>query len=95
MRRGVLKILHRSSFSPRVDALAVRSLRFITTKKAVESFYAEFGEHFRPFTLSGSGDFHHLTAVFTRQIKEPFAISLLIITLTGTFALLIGPVARG
>ncbi len=59
----------------RVDALAAGpSLRFITTKRTVESFYAEFGEHFRPFILSGSGDFHHLTAVFTRQIKEPFAI---------------------
>jgi hypothetical protein len=59
----------------RVDALAVGpSLRFITTKRAVESFYAEFGTHFRPFILSGSGDFHHLTAVFVRQIKEPFAI---------------------
>jgi arginase family enzyme len=60
---------------PRVDALADgRSLRFITTKRAVESFSAKFNEHFRPFTLSGSGDFHHLTAVFVRQVKEPFAI---------------------
>jgi hypothetical protein len=59
----------------RVDALAAGpSLRFITTKRTVESFYAEFGEYFRPFILSGSGDFHHLTAVFTRQIKESFAI---------------------
>jgi hypothetical protein len=59
----------------RLDALAAGpSLRFISTKRAVESFYAEFGEYFRPFILSGSGDFHHLTAVFTRQIKEPFAI---------------------
>jgi hypothetical protein len=59
----------------RVDALAVgRSLRFIATKRAVESFYAEFGEQFRPFILSGSGDFHHLTAVFARQIREPFTI---------------------
>ena len=59
----------------RVDALAAGpSLRFISTKRAVESFYVEFGRHFRPFILSGSGDFHHLTAVFTRQIKEPFTI---------------------
>src|SRR6266436_8740896 len=59
----------------RVDALtAGPSLRFITTSKAVESFYASFRTHFRPFILSGSGDFHHLTAVFVRQIKEPFAI---------------------
>ncbi len=68
---------HPSSFKmpSRVNAMAAGpSLRFITTKRTVESFYAEFGEHFRPFILSGSGDFHHLTAVFTRQIKEPFVI---------------------
>jgi arginase family enzyme len=59
----------------RVDALDVGlSLRFITTERAVESFFTKFSEHFRPFILSGSGDFHHLTAVFVRQIKEPFAI---------------------
>jgi arginase family enzyme len=59
----------------RVDASAVGpSLRFITTKRKVASFYTKFSEHFRPFILSGSGDFHHLTAVFVRQVKEPFAI---------------------
>jgi hypothetical protein len=68
---------HPSSFKmpSRVNALAAGpSLRFITRKRTVETFYAEFGEHFRPFILLGSGDFHHLTAVFTRQIKEPFVI---------------------
>jgi arginase family enzyme len=60
---------------PRVDALAAgRALRFITTERAVESFYATFGEQFRPFILSGSGDFHHLTAVFVRRVREPFVI---------------------
>ncbi len=66
-----------SSFKvpPRVDASAVGpSLRFITKKRTVESFFAEFRQHFRPFILSGSGDFHHLTAVFARQVKESFAI---------------------
>jgi arginase family enzyme len=59
----------------RVDALAVGpSLRFITNKRAVESFHAKFSKHFRPFILSGSGDFHHLTAVYVRQVKEPFTI---------------------
>jgi hypothetical protein len=59
----------------RVDALAAgRSLRFITTARAVESFQAKFSGYFRPFILSGSGDFHHLTAIFIRQIKEPFAL---------------------
>jgi arginase family enzyme len=70
-------IEHSPSFKvpPRVDALAIGpSLRFITTKRAIESFYATFSKQFRPFILSGSGDFHHLTAVFTRRVKEPFAI---------------------
>jgi arginase family enzyme len=59
----------------RVDALAIGpSLRFITTEQAVESFYKAFSKQFRPFILSGSGDFHHLTAVFARRVKEPFAI---------------------
>jgi hypothetical protein len=50
------------------------ALRFITTKRAVESFWAKYSEYFQPFTLSGSGDFHHLTAIFVRQIKVPFSI---------------------
>jgi arginase family enzyme len=59
----------------RVDALAAGpALRFITNERAVESFYATFGGKFRPFILSGSGDFHHLTAVYIRQVKQPFAI---------------------
>ena len=59
----------------RVDARQIgRSLRFITTRRMVERFESQFGEHFRPFTLSGSGDFHHLTAVFLRQVKEPFVV---------------------
>jgi arginase family enzyme len=68
---------HPPSFEapPRIDALAIGpSLRFITTKRAIDSFYETLSEQFRPFILSGSGDFHHLTAVFTRQVKEPFAI---------------------
>jgi arginase family enzyme len=68
---------HSPGFSAlaRLDALeAAPSVRFITTERAVDAFYRKFGEHFRPFILSGSGDFHHLTAVFARQVKEPFAI---------------------
>ena len=59
----------------KVDALeAAPSLRFITTERAVDSFHGKFRGYFRPFILSGSGDFHHLTAVFVRQVKEPFVI---------------------
>jgi arginase family enzyme len=59
----------------RVDALEIGpSLRFITSKRAIDSFFAKYRQHFRPFILSGSGDFHHLTAVFVRQWQEPFTI---------------------
>ena len=58
-----------------IEASAVGpSLRFIASERAIDSFFAQFKNHFRPFTLSGSGDFHHLTAVFVRQITEPFSI---------------------
>ncbi|MBV9129154.1 MAG: hypothetical protein JO298_02070 [Verrucomicrobia bacterium] len=59
----------------RVDALSIGpSLRFITTAGTVEAFYTKFRQHFRSFILSGSGDFHHLTAVYVRQVNEPFSI---------------------
>jgi hypothetical protein len=59
----------------RVDALGRGpSLRYVTSRKMIDRFYAEFGELFRPFILSGSGDFHHLTTIFIRQIREPFVI---------------------
>jgi arginase family enzyme len=59
----------------RIDARQIgKSLRFITSKKIIEKFENEFGRFFRPFTLSGSGDFHHLSAIYVRQFKEPLAI---------------------
>ena len=51
-----------------------RGLRFITSARKIEAFAARHREQFRPFTLFGSGDFHHLTAVWTRQFTEPFSI---------------------
>ena len=66
---------------PKIDSLEIidatelgRSLRFITSGRIIERFHDEFGSRFRRFTLSGSGDFHHLTAVFVRRIQEPFVI---------------------
>jgi hypothetical protein len=59
----------------RIDAAEIgRSLRFITSRGAIEKFYEQFGGCFRRFMLSGSGDFHHLSAVFVRRIREPFVI---------------------
>jgi arginase family enzyme len=66
-----------ASFKPpvRVDAREIGpSLRFITSRRVIERFYEKFAGSLRPFILSGSGDFHHLTAIFIRQVKEPFTI---------------------
>jgi len=49
-------------------------VRFITSQKKITRFYQDFRSQLRPFTLSGSGDFHHLTALFVQQFSEPFVI---------------------
>ena len=51
-----------------------RGLRFITSASRIESFAAGHASSFRPFTLYGSGDFHHLSALWTRQFNEPFTL---------------------
>jgi arginase family enzyme len=51
-----------------------RALRFITSAAKIEAFAAKYAAEFRPFTLFGSGDFHHLSALWTRQFTEPFSI---------------------
>lgn len=49
-----------------------RALRFITSAPRIERFALRHAAAFRPFTLYGSGDFHHLSAVWMRQFQEPF-----------------------
>jgi arginase family enzyme len=51
-----------------------RGLRFITSAPKIDAFAARHAHDFRPFTLFGSGDFHHLSAVWTRQFDEPFTL---------------------
>jgi len=51
-----------------------RALRFITTASRIEAFATRHAAEFRPFTLYGSGDFHHLSALWTRQFHEPFTL---------------------
>ena len=51
-----------------------RGLRFITSARRIEKFALLHAAEFRPFTLYGSGDFHHLSAVWTRQFTEPFIL---------------------
>jgi hypothetical protein len=47
-------------------------LRYCTPTTVIRSFLEEVRGQLTPFTLYGSGDFHHLTALWLRQISKPF-----------------------
>jgi hypothetical protein len=49
-------------------------LRYCAPERVVETFYREVESRLTPFTLYGSGDFHHLTALWLRKLKEPFTL---------------------
>jgi arginase family enzyme len=48
-----------------------RRLRYSATKEGIDEFYEFIRARLARFTLFGSGDFHHLTAVWLRQLEEP------------------------
>lgn len=47
-------------------------LRFSAPSRLIEEFYRETPD--APFFLYGSGDFHHLTALWLRRVAEPFVV---------------------
>ncbi len=49
-------------------------LRFSAPVDEIERFHLEITPHLRPFILYGSGDFHHLSAIWMRRIQEPFSL---------------------
>ncbi len=49
-------------------------LRFCAPQKAVEKFYEKIKNQIAPFTLFGSGDFHHLTALWLRRVERPLTL---------------------
>jgi arginase family enzyme len=49
-------------------------LRFSAPVSVVEDFYREIATQLPPFLLYGSGDFHHLTALWVRRFAEPFVL---------------------
>jgi arginase family enzyme len=51
-----------------------KGLRFITSSSKLDAFAERHAAEFRPYTLFGSGDFHHLSAVWMRQFQEPFTL---------------------
>jgi len=49
-------------------------LRFSAPPRVIEHFYREYATHLAPFLLYGSGDFHHLTALWLRCLNGPAVV---------------------
>jgi arginase family enzyme len=49
-------------------------LRYSAPAREVEAFYESIRESIGRFTLFGSGDFHHLSALWLRQFTEPLTL---------------------
>lgn len=46
-------------------------LRFSASPRLIDKFYGEFKSQIVPFILYGSGDFHHLSALWIRRVAQP------------------------
>jgi hypothetical protein len=49
-------------------------LRYSATAAGISQFYEFIKGKMAPFTLFGSGDYHHLTALWLRQLEEPVTL---------------------
>ncbi len=49
-------------------------LRFCAPSRIVEEFFRESDPQLAPFILYGSGDFHHLSALWIRRLAEPLVV---------------------
>ncbi len=49
-------------------------LRFSAPSRVVERFFAEHEARLAPFVLYGSGDFHHLSALWIRRVRESLIV---------------------
>ncbi len=49
-------------------------IRFSAPARLIEEFHAEVRKELPPFVLYGSGDFHHLTALWVRPVAGPFVL---------------------
>ncbi|MBV8900568.1 MAG: hypothetical protein JOY92_10720 [Verrucomicrobia bacterium] len=63
---GAGNYLDRHAWGPRV--------RYCAPAREIEAFWAETSASVAPFTLYGSGDYHHLSALWLRQLSEPFTL---------------------
>ena len=63
---GLTKFVDAHEWGPR--------LRFTAPSRVVEEFYREYESKLDPFILYGSGDFHHLSALWLRRIEQPVVV---------------------
>jgi arginase family enzyme len=49
-------------------------LRFSAPARLIEEFYREYETQIGPFLAYGSGDFHHLSALWARRLRDPFVL---------------------
>ena len=49
-------------------------LRFSAPRRLIDKFYREFESRLAPFLLYGSGDFHHLSALWIRRVGQPLIV---------------------
>ena len=64
-----------SDLLPTIDARVWGpQLRFSAPARLIESFYGEHRDRLAAFTLYGSGDFHHLTALWLRRVAAPITV---------------------
>jgi arginase family enzyme len=60
---------------PRVDLKSWGPrLRFTSSPREIEDFFCEIEPQLADFVLYGSGDFHHLTALWLRNVRESFTL---------------------
>jgi hypothetical protein len=50
------------------------ALRFSAPPRLIDKFYREYQARVASFLLYGSGDFHHLTALWIRRLPEPVMV---------------------
>jgi arginase family enzyme len=63
---GDLPVLDAREWGPR--------LRFSAPTRLIEEFHREFKTQVAPFLVYGSGDFHHLSALWLRRVSEAFVL---------------------
>ena len=60
---------------PTLDATAAGpALRFSAPPRVIEQFYERIQKRLAPFIVYGSGDFHHLSALWIRRVKRPLMV---------------------